>query len=394
MKIYEHIKGKNERTIKLFGFPIMEQKFEHITVEKSQSFLGGLITVIKIIDKHQYTDCFNKEIKILGKTVIKKEEKDNYRTYYIGNKKIYSFSLIDEFKKQYCKYFDKQYDDIYILRSRSGESYLALTYVLNKLFQKNGSKRPLLVATLKYHVDIIKMICPEIPYVYVDKFKLKLAGDSFKVDNFRFFVLFNSRHFQQHVIEEHYFYTILKICNLLEQDISFCPISLSLDDERKMLEKIGQTGLNLEKFVFLAPETRTLELYDENFWCELINQFKRLGCDVFVNLIDNKIKLKEAVGYKTCYLTYAEAFALAKRSKKIVSLRSGFTEFLLQTEVPMDVLYTKVRNNVAFKDMDTIAIWGLKSLPFVDKAKIREFNMCKLSPRECIETILNGVEKQ
>ena len=81
-----------------------------------------------------------------------------------------------------------------------------------------------------------------------------------------------------------------------------------------------------------------------------------------------------------------------KAFKKIVSLRSGFTEFLLQTNIPMDVIYTKFRKRHFFDDLNTYEVmsgFGLKQLPFVDKSKIREFNMYEQSPKDCIETILN-----
>ena len=376
----------------------MEQSSDYMTAERYQTFLGGLITTIKINDK--YTDCSKKEIRILGKTIIKREVKGNYKIYYMGDKEIFRFSLLDEFKKRYFKYFDNQYDDIYILHANSGETYLTLTYILDKFIKINKSKNPLLVATLKYHVDMIKMICPEIPYIYIENFRLKTPENCFKIDNFRFFSLFNTTHFKQvakeikqrSLGEYHYFYGILERLNMSEQDVALRPITVSVNDEKTMLEKVKKTGLNLDKFIFLAPEAYSCKLYDDDFWCELINQFQTRGYDVFVNLVDDEIKLKEALNYKTCYLTFAEAFALAKRSKKIVSLRSGFTEFLLQTNIPMDVIYTKFRKRHFFDDLNTYEVmsgFGLKQLPFVDKSKIREFNMYEQSPKDCIETILN-----
>lgn len=398
MKIYEYIRGENERTIKLFGKTFMSQTSDYMTAERYQSFLGGLITTIKVND--QITDCSKKDIQILGHSISKRIEENNYRIYYLFGKKIKKVSLLKEFKKQYFKYFDKDYDDIYILRANSGEIYLTLTYVIDELIKKNGSKKPLLVATLPYHVDMIRMLCPDIPYVYTKKLRIKIAGNSFKIDNFRFFLLFDSPHFKQverdiknnPLGEHHYFKSILNRLEIKESDIQYRQITIPIEDEQTMLNKITKTGLNINKFVFIAPEAQSCKLYDEDFWCELINQFQARGYDVFINLVDNEVKLKEAVGYKTCYLTFAEAFALAKRSQRIVSLRSGFTEFLLQTGVPIDVLYTKFRHRHFFDDMDIYHVmsgFGITQIPFVDKSKIREFNMYELSPKECIETILN-----
>lgn len=398
MKLYEYIKGENERTAKLFGFPIMEQTSDYMTAQRIQNFFGGIISTFKVNDP--YDTSSEKDIKVLGHSIIKRIEKDNYRRYYINGIEVKKLSLLKEFKKQYFKYFDKQYDDIYILRANSGETYLTLTYILDVLIKRNGSKNPLLVATLPYHVDMIKMIYPQIPYIYTKKLRINLAGDSFQIDNFRFFLLFASPHFKQveydikhnPLGEHHYFKSILKRVNITNSDISMRKITIPFEAEQSMLNKIAKTGLNIDNFVFLAPEAQSCKLYDEDFWCELINQFQARGYDVFINLVDNEVKLKEAVGYKTCYLTFAEAFALAKRSQRIVSLRSGFTEFLLQTGVPIDVLYTKFRHRHFFDDMDIYHVmsgFGITKIPFVNKSKIREFNMYELSPKECIETILN-----
>ena len=179
---------------------------------------------------------------------------------------------------------------------------------------------------------------------------------------------------------------------MTESDLTYRKVMIHLEDERSMLEKVSKTGLNLDKFVFIAPEAQSCKLYDEDFWCELINQFQAKGYDVFVNLVEDDVRLKSAIDYKTCDLNFAEVFALARRSKKIVSLRSGFTEFLLQTGVPIDVLYTKFRHRHFFDDMDIYHVmsgFGLTQLPFVDKEKIREFNMFEISQSTCLKEIID-----
>lgn len=397
MKIYEYIRGEEERTAKLFGFTIMSQTSDYMTAERHQEFFGGIVSTIKLYD--QYTEHTKKEIKIFGKSFIKRIEENNFRNYYFLGLKYRSISLIDEFKKKYFKYFNEKHDDIYILNANSGEIYLTLTYLIQALIKKNGSKCPLLVATHKYHIDMIKMICPNIPYVYISKFKLRIDDDIFKVDNFKFILLYNPAHFKQVELDinanelgkYHYFKSILNRLNMTEKDIQMNKAVVLLEAEKSMLEKIKMTGLNLNKFVFIAPEAQSCKLYDEDFWVLLINKFQEYGFDVYVNLVGNEIKLKEAIDYKKCNLTFAEAFALAKRAKKIVSLRSGFTEFLLQTNVPMDVLYTKFRHRHFFDDMDISHVmsgFDLSKIPFADKLKIQVFNMFEVSQKECLEKIL------
>lgn len=400
MKFYENIKYENERVIKILGIPIIEQSSDYMTAERTQKFLGGIVTTSKI------TDCINdtssKEIFFLGLSFIKRYEAENYRTYSLFGKTIRKISLLDKFKKEYFKYFDNQYDDIYILRANSGESYLTLTYIIDTLIKKNNSKKPLLVATLKYHVDLIKLICPDIPYVYTKKWRLNISGNEFKIDNFRFFLLYDFHHFKQvendirnnPIGEHHYFQSILNKFNLTDSDLEYRKITIPVEAEQTMLEKVSKTGLNLQNFVFLSPEAQSCKLYDEDFWCLLINKLQDKGCDVFVNLVGDNVKLKEAVDFKTCDLSFAEAFALAKHSKRIVSLRSGLTEFLLQTDVPIDVLYTKFRHRHFFDDIDIYHVmsgFGITQIPFVDKSKIQEFNMFEMAQSECINKIIENI---
>ena len=400
MKFYEYTRDENERTAKILGFPIIKQTSDYITAERHQSFFGGIITTIKINDL--YSESSNKEIKFLGKSILCRKEKNNYRDYYIFNKKICSISLINEFGRKYLKYIKKDHDDIYILRANMGEIYLTLTYIINTLIEKNKSKKPLIVATRRYHIDLIKMICPNIPFVYIHNIRIKINQDEFKIKNFKFHLLYCHSHFKQVEIDikenelgtHHYFKSILNRFDITAENIQMNKIILLLESSKNMQNKIKKLGLNLEKFVFIAPEAQSCKLYDEEFWGSLIKELKDKGYDVFVNLIANKNYLKNIVDFKTCDLSLSEAFALAKKAKRIVSLRSGFTEFLLQTETPIDVLYTKFRHRHLFDDMDidhVISGFGITKIPYIDKSKIREFNTFEMSKEQIIGSILNGL---
>ena len=395
MKIYEKIKEGRDKTIKIFGLPIIKRYYGYMGLEKYQEFCGGLVSILESKDNNNS----KKETKILNKSIIKRVEENNYRIYSFLGKECKKISRIDEFKKQYFKYFSKEHDDIYILMGNSGEIYLALTYLIDSLLKKNESKKPLFVATQKYHVDIINMICPDMSYVYIEKMKLNIVNDRFAIDNFRFFLLFHWNHFYKVVFDivnhklgaHHYFKSMLGKLEMSENDIRMRRMNIPHSTEQSMLEKVNKTGLHLDKFVFLAPEAQTCIHYDENFWVALIKKLQEVGYDVFVNLVGKDIDLNNTMDFKTCKLSFAEAFALAKRAHRIVSLRSGFTEFLLQTEVPIDVLYTKFKHKYTFGGVDSYHFlygYGLVQLPFADIDKIREFNMFEISSVECLNKII------
>lgn len=394
MKIFEYIKGDKERTLKVMGLTLMQKLVDYKTTEKFQYLLGGLISTCKILNREE--NYIEKNIKILGHPLIKCIEKNNYKTYYLGTKEVLKKSLLDDFKKKYFKHFapfKNKHDDIYILKANSGEIYLTLTYIIEALIKRNGSKSPLLVATKKYHVDMIKMFCPDIPYIFVKDIKIKFEAKNFNIEKLKFYLLFDDNFLKKTGAEiksskkNHYFKSILSLLNFTISDISMRKPTVSIEDEDNMLNKLKKTSLNLENFVFLAPEAQCCKHYDDDFWCELINKFQQKGYDVFVNIMTDDINLNYAKNYKSCNLSFTEAFALAKRAKKIVSLRSGFTEFLLQTNTPIDSLYTNFRHNV-LSASQVLSGFSLKELPFVDCSKIQEFNMYEISPKDCIEQIL------
>lgn len=373
MKIYEYIKKDNKRITKILGLKVLEQISNNTGTEKVQKFLNGILTVTKGNDLYSY--------KLFGKT-------------------IYENSILNIFKKEYFKYLSDEYDDIYILNANSGETYLILTYILNILIKRNQSKKPLLLATRKYHIDLIRMLCPDIPFIYTKKLNLKISEDKFKIDNFNFYLLLPSSYFRETEINiqkhqrEHYFKSILKRLQLSEADIAMRKVIIPSDIETSMTAKISQTNLNINKFVFLAPEALSCKLYNDDFWCTLINTLQAKGYDVFVNLTKDDIKLTNAQDYKTCSLTFSEAFALAKHAKRIVSLRSGFTEFLIQTQTPMDVIYTPFKQRNSFERVDinhVISGFGLYQLPYINKNIIREINTNEITCSECVKLIVDAI---
>jgi len=80
-------------------------------------------------------------------------------------------------------------------------------------------------------------------------------------------------------------------------------------------------------------------------------------------------------------------------SKGVVSLRSGFTECLLQAKVPLFCLYTNFRNWYIFGDTKVelaLSGFGLKKLPNVNTQKVFEFNILEVDNKDVIQNILDN----
>lgn len=402
MSVLKYTRSGNNRSLNLLGITIMEQTQNLVTGTRFQSFFGGVISTKR--ESSFDSSYAQKVVNIFGRPIISYILENNVKKHFLLGKNILNISLFDTFKKQYFKYFSQNYDDIYILKANCGEAYLTLTYIIQTLIDKNKSKNPLLVATAKYHIDMIKLICPQIPYILIENFSTKISETEFEIDDFKFFILYNPHHYTKTVEKikqskiqgsAHYFKSILEELNINPQEIKRQNVKLTHDIKNSMLQKVINTGLNLNKFIFLAPEAQTCKLYDDDFWSELIIALNARGYDVFVNITGNDIKLLSNLNYKTCNLTLSEAFALAKQSKKIVSLRSGFTEFLIQTDVKLDVLYTQTKHNLEqgyLNANQTISNFSLLALPYINTDKIREFNMFKISSQTAIDMILEDLE--
>lgn len=381
MKFYKYIKKKYRKTSKLFGITIFEQIFNHLTTKRYQYFLNGIVTTYKV--KDIYDIRVEKVIKFLGVEIIKRIEDGDNCFWYCSGKLIRKISAVDVFKSKYIKYFNKKYDDIYILTANSGETFLFLTYIWELLTREKNSRMPLIVATKKYHIDLINMICSKVPYIYIKAMDMNIKNFSFTVDKFRIFSIFPHEYFLGIEVDikdnvagkVNYFTSMLKYFGYNESDLIVNSVNVPNESEKSMLNKIKSLNLDLSKFIFIAPEAITCELLDNSFWKILIEDFKNLGFDIFVNLVDTKFNIG-LDNYKTCSLSVSEAFALAKRAKKIVTLRSGFSELLVQAGVPIDILYNKFRNRRCFNDMSVKQVmegFSLKKLPMLTNRCISEY---------------------
>lgn len=380
--IFNYSKTDNSRKLKILGLSVYSASVEFRTNLRKQSFVCGLLKTVKTGDI--YATDTDKKIQLFSLNILSREIRKNDIQWKFLGINIKHDNLFNKFKKKYFKYFDKKHDDIYLLNANSGEAYLFLTYCLDACIKKYGSKNPLLVATKPYHIELIKMICPDIDYIYIKRFNMFVKSDTvdFSIDNFRFFQVFSHKHFMQVEIDikndenAHYFKSILDELGLTQHDVQMRKTLEIMTSVKSMLEKVRELNLDLNNFVLIAPEAHSCTLVNNKYWIELINKYKNEGYDVFVNLVGDEVDLTGA-DYKTCYLTYSEIYSLAKRAKKIIMLRSGLTELFLQTNVPMEVLYTKFRDRILFNSMEVEQVkrgFELAQLPFIKKHIIKEIS--------------------
>ena len=287
MAIFENKKKGHSRIIKLFGNVI------YITTSgykrRTQRFLGNIISTQKICDEN---DNETKITKIFDHVISRRETDEYYRKTYFLGKLISSIDLNKKFIRKYKKYING-YENIIIIHSNSGEAYLFLTYVLDAFLRKNNiNKNVLLVATKKYHIDLINLLCPEIPHCYIKKMKI-FRKNHININGQNFYMAFTGQHFIQTEKDiknnpldtAHYFYSIIDELGIKKEELGFRQVKISEDLKNGAITKARKIGLNLDKFVFIAPEAASCEEYDNEFWVDLCNELQQNGYDIIASIL-------------------------------------------------------------------------------------------------------------
>ena len=367
----------NFKTICFGGFTIYEiRKYEHLKVK---SFFGGLIFTKKIKTSLR----FSKEYLLFGVPIYKTIQQNDIRKLYFCRKLVNEIQVPDLFFKIYLKKLKYKYDDVYILNSNSGEVYLFLAYLAKSFIKKNKSQKPLFVATKKYHIDLLNMYYPESDYkcIFIEKLRMKIQSNIWETPKHRYFILFSGNHFEkvEHDIKNseigsvHYLTSILKTLKLTEKDFSTPQVIPSIKSQKVLSNAVNKMQLQLNNFIILAPEAMTCEDLPLTFWKKIVSELKSRNFDIYLNITNPKNYIN---GCKNHKLGFKEAFFLAQTAKAVISLRSGFSEFLLPTGIPNISVYTKFRKRTknAFSVDKGIEGFSMLKMPFVDKNKVCEIN--------------------
>jgi len=387
--IYEFIKKRGIQCLKILNLPI------YISIRgykgRKQIFLCGLFSTIKKVFPNGDE---NKKIKICNFTISQKTVKNGILKQTILGILIKNKNIYEDFAKRYSKETEG-FDNIIILRGNSGEIYLFLTYLLKPFLKKNGIKKPLLIGTKKYHLNLIKMIQPQAKYCYIEKMPA-LKTTFMNTCGKSFYTILTSNHFNKvkYNIKTkplgtvHYLYSIAEELGISESDFDFEQIKISPEAKEFVYKKIKEIGLNIDKFVFVAPEAYTCKELPQDFWNNLLKEIKAKGYDIFLNIMKETEKYLE-IDYKSCFLTYEEAFYLASISKSFISLRSGLTESLMQVNVPIITFYTDFRDGLSVEY--NYHGYCLNKMPCANKSNIFEYKIKDVNKMPDIKEFIDKI---
>ncbi|MGN0919712.1 MAG: hypothetical protein ACI4OR_03020 [Alphaproteobacteria bacterium] len=266
--------------------------------------------------------------------------------------------------------FNKKITDMYVLTYHSGEVFTFLKLLRSTPNYKTLVQKSLLIATQKYHLDLIEMVCPEMQYTFIPQAGILIdyPDKDFIINNTNIHIIFPENFatgchslWMNTDLKVHCFDKIREIA-ALDADLSK-DLFLFFDERTKenVAKKMALAGLK-KKFIFIAPEAATIQPVSLAFWKLLYDKLSETGVDVFWNMTKEKFSFG-----KTVDLSLKEANLLASKASGIISLRSGFSEQLsIIKTIPHIILYTNT--------------WDYPKSPMISAARFREISSLKKYP--------------
>lgn len=317
---------------------------------------------------------FAKEIRLLGLPFFKKKVNKGREKFYFFGFTVFSVDSKRIMYKEIIRRIGKQYANVYINFNCSGETYLYLSY----LRPKDSS---VFIATQKYHIDLCKMMHPNIDCIYMPEI-LQLRGfDDTYEEKYKLWTFYNVLPFNHFVrleknlrngLDIHYCKEICKTMGIEYSANAKLPM-IPENAKNSALVKAKRIGLNLNNFIFLCPESQSNENLDDSFWKNIVDDLYNKGYDVFLNVLNLHPKYGIA---KTCFLTFEEAYYIASLSKEIIGLRSGFIEYLTSIKnIPITCYYTGFKDRGLLPALDVYKVltgFSLKKLPNIVVQNINE----------------------
>lgn len=245
---------------------------------------------------------------------------------------------------------------------------------------KNKSEKFILIFTTNCQLNIAKMFIPNAPMACITNINVVLASRainhiSFKYKNKNIYTPTYEKYFigVEEAIRDkgaHYYKS-------LKQHVCLSDTIYNYRINKNIKDKIHNIANNLFKnnFIIISPETLSNNQIGKDFWNKLVKKIKDAGYEVFCNamnfdnLVDNTISI---------FLTYEEAMELAKYSKAIIGMRSGFLECLSQSNVPLFALYTDFPKRLNFERLASDKVlsgFSISELPNVNRELLFEYDM-------------------
>lgn len=324
-------------------------------------------------------DRREREISLLGITVIQyghKETNGIKETYLEILPKSFEHKTLDKIISFLPK--DDTYDHVWIVRTVGlGEAQL-LNFMMEELTKKWNVKSPCFVSHRAIYKQMFALYS-DIPF-----YRILMKHSEYAPCLTRRDIRYKRKVFHVHhcTIEESK--DIVRRWNSGEKShaidvykkwsgiarYSYVQQVVPADVADRALKKVQEIDLNIDKFIFLAPEAQATQEIEEKVWMEIIAKARNFGYDIFVNTAKGR-----SLYGKSVYLGVDEAMYIASRAKKIITLRCGFAELLaaIPNRGDLYILYSHVFGGVSSESF--FQIFSLKKYPFYNSQNTFELSI-------------------
>lgn len=137
----------------------------------------------------------------------------------------------------------------------------------------------------------------------------------------------------------------------------------NIDEERKdditypIFDSITELSIKPDKnkTIILNPYSNSLAGTNMLMWESIANKLNTKGYDLYTNAYGDQ---KTISGTKRLDCKMDEIFAICKHIKAVISIRSGFTDAIVSSNVDMVVIYDRVDQN--WRKMHSLESWNAK----------------------------------
>lgn len=351
----------NKRKYKKDNDIIFEKRFFG-GILKTQKRIAGFKLKLIGIPIFSCKDREYRTIKLFGIPIFVKERRSQFNKYLFDQ-------IIEKSQKVYGKHVVA--DDVFIIRHNIGETILYLCELLEWAKRKN-SERPLFIVWRERDFPLFKLflgddnrvVFIEIAQSDINCFlrqDLMLGSIRIHAPTFQIAESMKAKYISTQNINfaDH----ILQSMHLEEwtnrRDPT--PSARALNEAESLLQI-----LHIKKpFVLLCPEAVSIKSLPDEFWLRIAESLTSSGYDVIINSYyeaNNNSKFK---AYHICCPDIDVLYALACKSKRIISMASGLGVLLSICDVPADLIYTDLKNkHIGYSADFCRQIYSVHSMPW------------------------------
>ena len=357
--------------------------------------IGPFDTTLKFLNIKLYNHFYNiwkEKYKIFGLDVLKYKLNDNTLSKYILGIKISEKLKIKPEIENYFRYIKNRLNadskSVYVINEHLGETFL-LSTMIDQLFGKDKIEKTTFVVQSEAQKEVLNLFIDsskiETIIVFPTTTDIKINTSLFiknikSVDDVTYRVLMPETFWRSPKVGEKHYLEL--ICENLDLDSNKMQVKTNISSavEADTISLAKQNCLNLNNFIYLSPESISVQGIPKKFWKNLVMRLQELGYDIYLNSCNGKYCFKDVKTFKT---TISQTYILAQKAKFIIGMRSGLFEIITSTKkVPAICLYNgdnRITRN------------SIKNIKMLDYNKLLEYDYEMDS--EILDKILANIRK-